>query len=69
MDSPATPQRLSRGLRAAFLLHDRDAAFTDVVSTIGAIRSTTSSRRRDRRGRRTTWSASLARSDVSASIT
>ena len=37
MDGPTTPQRFSRGPGAAYLLHDRDAAFTDVVSTIGAM--------------------------------
>ena len=37
MDSTTAPQRLPRGPSAAVLLHDRDAVFTDVLSTIGAM--------------------------------
>jgi putative transposase len=37
MDGPTAPQRLPEDHAPRYLLHDRDATFTDVVSTIGAM--------------------------------
>ncbi len=37
MDGPTTPQRFPEDHAPQYLLHDRDAAFTDVVSTIAAM--------------------------------
>jgi hypothetical protein len=52
-----------------YLLHDRDAAFTDVVSTIGAMQIHELLTAARSPGRTPMSNASLARSDVSASIT
>jgi hypothetical protein len=37
MDGPTTPERLPADQAPRYLLHDHDAAFTDVVSTIAAM--------------------------------